>query len=437
MKLLDEAVLVDPITHVNFFNGRLLTAEDLRTERRALARKARRLGRAVGGGVVEGLWVEPVAAGGTAVRISAGLAISPEGDVIELPSAVDLTLAKREERRPNGAADFLPCDRTRTGDVLMARGVYLLVASPTETLSADRAPQAGLGHDGRAYGCEARYVYQSVAFRLVRVELVDGTFPDLSSELLAVIAAGESDSTEARAMRRNLLAHFFLGTLSRRVLASKLFTRDLEGSPLRTQGPIDALRARGVLTACEVPLALVSWLGPGLDFVDVWAVRRGLGRGPTSADWPVPGDERGRRDREAAFLQFQRHVAELAQTTGDLASLRARECLRFVPSVSFLPLSARAEPDEVVPFFDGVTTRAPTFADSAVLDELHHQSLDVEPFDLQSEEFLWLYVPWQLAQAEDAGRAVTPVLVVASPHLAERGLARFDLARWDYSNYAG
>ncbi len=436
MKVLDETVLVDPVTHVNFFNGRLLTAEDLRTERKALARRDRQLTRGVGTGVVEGLWVESLGASTPHVRISPGLALTPRGDVLELPATLELTLGRRDETTVVRGPDFEACDRAATGEILSARGVYLLVVAPVEALSTDRAPRAGLGTDGRAYGCEARYVYHGLVFRLVKVELVEGSFPELTAEVLTTLRAGEGATGAPASLRRNLLAHFFLGTLSRRLLAGQLFTRDLGGSPLRSYGPIDELRRRGVLADCDIPLAVVSWLGTRVDFIDGWAARRSVGRPAPSRDWPVPGDDRGRREREAAFLQFQRQLADLATASGGLGGLRMRDHFRYLPSVSYLPIEAEASPGTVVPFLDGTTYRAPTFADSAVLDELQRDSTDFEPIDLGAGEMVWLYVPWQLAQAADQDRVVSPVLVVAGPHLAERGVARFDVARWDYSNYA-
>jgi hypothetical protein len=60
--LFDRPILQGGIHQVNFFNGRLLTATDLRDEQAANRQQHRQLGQAAGSGVVYGLEVSMVAA---------------------------------------------------------------------------------------------------------------------------------------------------------------------------------------------------------------------------------------------------------------------------------------------------------------------------------------------------------------------------------------
>lgn len=439
MKKLDEAVLVEPITSVNFFNGRVLSAEDLRAERKATRRRVARLGRAAGSGVVDGLLVRrPSGATGPVVQVSAGLAIDGAGEPLELAKEVDLTLSVREEPTPAPRGpDFDGCDPT-SPDLLMARGAYLLLICPTEQLSVDRAPRAGLGLDGRAFGCEARHVLEGVRFRLVKLELVAGMVPELTAALISTLVAGEgpSASAEARSLRRNLLAHLFFGTLARRDALGAPFRRDTEGSPFQRYGLLDELKKRKLIGAREVPLALLGWRGASFDFIDNWAVRRGLTPPARSPDWPTPGDHRGVVEREAAFHQFQRHLADLTASGHPPTSVEARRFFRFLPAVGYLPLAARTDQEEAIPFFQGLTVRRPTFADQRLLDGLYREGLEREAIDLEAGELIWLYVPWQVAKARSEGSTTEPVLVFAGPHTTEQGVARFDVARWDWASYA-
>src|SRR4051794_30483213 len=111
---LESALLEDGIDTVNFFNGRVLTAEDLRDEQRADTTHHRRLGRAIGPGVVTGL---EVAAGAdrSSVTVTPGLALNARGDALELvaPGAeVALVVAADEgdDTGTCGASPFAPCE---------------------------------------------------------------------------------------------------------------------------------------------------------------------------------------------------------------------------------------------------------------------------------------------------------------------------------------
>jgi hypothetical protein len=107
---LGEPILDGGIRSVNFCNGRVLTAENLKAEQ--VAQRAHRLllGRALGPGVVSGLDVR-IAADGVAL-VSPGLAVSPSGEVLRLPLAVELVVVS--DRQPGstggggGFGDYKP-----------------------------------------------------------------------------------------------------------------------------------------------------------------------------------------------------------------------------------------------------------------------------------------------------------------------------------------
>src|SRR4051812_48858375 len=90
--LLDAPLIPDNgLRHVNFFNGRLLTAGDLRSEQMAQRQAAHQLGRTLGVGVVEGLELQVLTDGSDGrapvVSVAGGMAINALGQAIELPVA--------------------------------------------------------------------------------------------------------------------------------------------------------------------------------------------------------------------------------------------------------------------------------------------------------------------------------------------------------------
>ena len=124
------------IRSVNFFNGRLLSGEDLTQEKEANREGQRRLGRALGDGIVFGLEVSETAGVSTrqapVVSVEAGLAVNRQGHTLELKNRVDVALVRPTS--PGTAAPvatiFKDCQPLQPGGYVTGTGVYLLVLSP-------------------------------------------------------------------------------------------------------------------------------------------------------------------------------------------------------------------------------------------------------------------------------------------------------------------
>lgn len=436
-KNLLEPVLTNGIRSVNFFNGRLLTAEDLRAERAAGIRHRRLLGRATGEGIVDGLWVTIAVGGGRPVlRVERGSAVNRAGQVLDLPLDVEVALLKQNECPPAVRDGFAVCTPPPEGTTLLGRGVYLLVMEPSESLT-ERAPRSGLAADGRANGCDAGFVLESVRFRLVRFD--PSTLPELTDDVRDALATTESATDVASvSLRRNLLAHLFFGTLARREAGVTPFRRTPAGSSsYRSYGALDHLRTLGLLCDCDVPLAMVSWLGAEIDFVDPWAARRRVVAPPRTGDWPHLGDDRAAAEREASFLQFEHHLRWLSQLPGGLSSIEVVDAFRFLPAAGVVAEQRSGNPGVVIDtFFGELPHRPPAMLDAAWIDALIEMGTRYEPIDVSEREMVWLYQPWQTRQRIDGGATIEGVVVFASPHLPEVGHARFDVARWDYANHA-
>ena len=81
-RALDEPVVDDGIRWLNFFNGRALSAEDLRTDHEAIQRSRAQLGRGLGPGLVNGFKVVQANASTVArpvLSVSSGLAFNHDG----------------------------------------------------------------------------------------------------------------------------------------------------------------------------------------------------------------------------------------------------------------------------------------------------------------------------------------------------------------------
>lgn len=374
-------VLDDGIRLTNFFNGRLLSAEDLRAEQAANRAQHAQLGRGLGAGVVQGLMVrrlDPPQPGVPRVRVSAGLAVDRLGQALELPQETEVRLVPAPEADlPRDAGAFGDCRRTPTDLVVSGTGVHLLLLTPASGFQGS-APASGLGTQRLPGGpCGSRWAVEGVSFRLLRLtRLVDFDHGALHAEALL----GATDPA-GRSRLRSLLAHGCLGSAA---LLDRLAAPRIPNPPGWSEEPLgvlDALRAGGRLGACEVPLALLLLGDAGLQLLDNWAARRPLLPVPGGADpdWPLATGARVAALNVAAFLQFQDQLADLlAAAPGPQKTLQADTRFAFLPAAGLLPerldwrrfLGPYGPPEE-------------TQADEALLPGILRTAFDTAPFAVE------------------------------------------------------
>src|SRR6267378_4043578 len=241
------------IRTVNFFNGRLLTSKDLSREQTARHEADARLGLAIGDGVAFGLEVsrdgqsdQPQA---PVVRVRAGLAVNRKGQTLRLTDDTSVALSRRFDAASSRCI-FAACDPITGSEYVAGAGIYVLTIAPAE-LAEGRAATNGL--DQTNVRCNTDAVVEAVQFRLLAIDPL--RYADLDNVSMQF---------------RNRLAYRCFGIEARQQSVV---------NPWRVDPPqyglVDELRNVG-LNDCEVPLALVYWTGAGLQFVDMWAVRRGL-----------------------------------------------------------------------------------------------------------------------------------------------------------------
>jgi hypothetical protein len=441
-----EPILDGGIQNPYYFEGRLLTAEALRADQTAHRARQRRLGQAVGAGVVEGLWVSVEAPGGgdapPVLSVAAGLAIDGQGDTLEIATCEAIALTRAPQAAGSTPCLFRDCLPPSVGIEATGEGFYVLVLSPVSGYR-ERAPMSGLGEPKAGAGCGSRWVVEGVQLRLEPLDplaasaVSAATRQLLQTELLG--ATGEAGLSRLR----NVLAHLCFGTEQLPGFAADPFARVVAPGGTATRpalaayGVLDDLAAAGRLSDCDVPLALLDWRLDGLAWLDNWAVRRRPATPATADPWPTLSGGRRRAEAEAALFQFQDQLAGLLRDSPNPGAIRAGDHFRWLPAAGLLPQHTAAAAGFDPGFFDPLPHRDPIeYLNGEQLGAALALSLAYEPIDLAEPELVWLYLPWRQVAARAAGATPRSYLLFASGHLPPFAVARFDVARWDFSNFA-
>lgn len=417
----DEPIANDVRT-VNFFNGRLLAAEDLRREQDANLRLRDRLGLAVGDGVVRGLEVSVPSGGNPAdpvVAVSAGVAVNRRGRALELQRDTRVTLARRADpgtavrtSMPCDNGDFASCSGLGPGAPLTVSGVYLLTIAPAWS-AVGRARVSGLGNETAA--CNTDASADGVEFRAINLNLDPALLADVQH-------------------LRNRLAHLLFGTADPRRNRLEL---DPFGSSAAGYGLLDDLR-RTELRDSEVPLGCVFWTpGPGIRFIDLWSARRRVTHRSPSA-WPEATGDRRPAEGEAVFLQFQDHLDQLRGQVAPETTV-ATDHFRYLPPAGLLPLASGGKRGyDFRTFFGTQPVRGPAVLEAVHVSELFRQSYAFPPIELARAETIWLYEVRDNLLPPTTPTAAAPqaYLIFTSGHIPYRADARYELAYWNYANYA-
>jgi hypothetical protein len=454
-------VLSGGILNTNFFNGRILAAEDLITFQVANAQQHRQLGRAIGDGVAWGLNISLVDKKNIAqpvLHITQGLALNRKGEAVSLPVDVDLALVKAADVVSANAGLFAECTPPQ-GLIPTNLDCYLLTASPASGFQGS-TPATYPSDSGFASICASRNSIEGVKFSMLPLGVSNASASDtttlqgqavqLYSQLKPMFAnlVGFTDAAAAAAAQaqiapllskfRNVVAHLCFGTDTLATFPVNPFPPSNGESPFAKYGALDLLRSQGILTDCAVPLALVYWTAAGIQFVDLWSVRRPLFPAPASEAWPVFASHRRLVDGLAIFLQFQAQVAELPSTlaTVPLNSISVANYFRYLPAAGFLPVGQpQLAGVSAESFFSGIVHRKAEFIDDSLVSPLIAESANYIPCDLLNGEMIWLYKVWQSEKAIAEGAPSQAFVVFANPHMPDLTTPHFDVARWEYSNY--
>jgi hypothetical protein len=417
-KHLTEAILDGGIRSINFFNGRLLSGEDMSQEHAAHSAGRRRLGQAIGTGIAFGLEVSETLGRSTTaapvVTVTAGLAINRRGETLVLPATVDVSLVHPvPPSPPTPASTFHACDALPAGDYSAGTGVYLLTIAPASG-SEGRAPVSGLSNTTAS--CNTRYTVEGVQFRRINLEV------------------SQDDLNDSNRLH-NRIAYRCFGVTDR-----QSFLRNPFGPPFPRDGLLDDLRPNR-LTDRDVPLAVLHWTTTdGIKFVDLWSVRRRLTCPATTTRWSPFVDDWRVREGEAMFLQFQDAIETWRDPGALPEAVVATQYFSYLPAVGILPLAGikSSRGFNHRKFFENLTYQRPVYVEGHKVTLLLRDSFAAPPIDLSNKELIWLYMVRENIQGIDNSSTSIPqaFLIFASGQLPYRGDAHYDLAYFDYANYA-
>ncbi|MBZ5524723.1 MAG: hypothetical protein LAP21_20990 [Acidobacteriia bacterium] len=464
MSLVDilEPVLSGGIRNTNFFNGRLLAAEDLTDFQTANALQHRQLARALGEGVAGGLEVSIAgnpSAGQTVLHITQGLAFNRNGQAVALPADVDLALAPAAAAPAADAGLFAECQPPRAA-ILINPGLYVLTIMPHSGLSTESVPKTDIFTEGVAASCGSRWLVEGARFRTEPLDFginpapasLAGQAAQLGEALkpllgkLPTATGPAADSLKAQmaplmSRLRNCAAHLCFGTEKLAGLPADPFGRSQGASLFAEYGAIDQLRDKAKLADCEVPLAILYWTPIGVQFVDMWSVRRPVFPEPVSSAWAPFAGNRRMVEGLAMFLQFQCQVSGLMKNLSSsvLSSVKATDYFRYLPAAGLLPLGnvTQAAGFSYLQLFNDRTYRNPVFIEGAKLQYLFLRSATYPAIDLKKQEMLWLYRVRENQQPVDvnARDSRQVFMVFANGQMPFQGEARYDLNYWEYANY--
>lgn len=404
-----QAVVEDGVRITNFFNGRLLTAEDLRREQDAARDRHRGLAGAVGEGVVQGLEVELVKRDLPAptVRITAGIGFNRDGDPVALPRDVELRLLPAQAEADQKQGLFALCDRPSVISEITNPGFYVLAARPAAAQSRDQVPTVDLSQEGLGSRCGARYTELGASFSLVPLPLPAGNAgAPLAQQLTQILSTVGGlvekfrqndrsvtlDLEKALSRLRNGMAYWVAGHDVSPGRVVSLAAPAPVGATL-PDAPLEALRGAGALAGCDLPLALLYVTRRQLEWVDMWTVRRT----PVPRVEPDPLSLAGElppADAVAAFMQFREHAAAFLATTPPLApaQVRAEDWFLFLPPAGVLPLqSGGMSGFAPAQFFPAQRVNGPESLAATRIPALLRGALEHPPVALASSERVWLY----------------------------------------------
>ena len=408
---LSEAISSGGIRSINFFNGRLLTAEDMTQEQGTRRDADARLGKALGAGVAFGLEVTQSATDATSpvITVQAGLAINSRGQALSLADATDISLVRPPtDFSPATGSVFTDCQPPQAGAYLVDEGVYLLVMSPASSTEG-RAPVNGLGNC--ASGCNAKYNVEGVQFRLVPLE--------------------PGAPLDAPALLRNRVSYECYGYPA----DTFLLTNDpYSASPTRN-GLLDNMLQNQIgISPCDVPLATLFWTLAGIQYIDMWSVRRRLTEPDSTRGWPLLFGARRESEVHAMIQQFQDQVDDAYTLESDLTGVKVGDRFNYLPPVGILPVKAFDSPKgfDAATFFGALAPHSIATMDGAALRALFAEALSHEPIDVGSNPKVQLYFTFENLLAIQAGVSTQLALIFASKYMTRRETARFS-----YASFAG
>lgn len=292
------------LTRLNYFDGKFLRAEALRTEQEYFRRLAALGARAGGPGVVYGF---DVSASGERLMIGGGLAFAGNGNVLYSPDSFDVglqelvdatrraTVAQASTAAGSSAFELCLDDTTdTTATPSPGRELYVISIAHAQDACGEDEVFGKLCDDGCATSADREYLVEGVIVRATpwqpRTPLASSKAVVLSerhlrSQLASAAFADERSTVPSQISRAGLLRGFWC-------------------------------TGAAATTGWELPIAIVGRLASGL-FVDEWIVRRELIETPPRGFWAWAMSMRPWASYLAQILQFQCQLPSVLDGGGD------------------------------------------------------------------------------------------------------------------------
>jgi hypothetical protein len=292
------------LRRLNWFDGKLLRADDLRVEQDYARGLVRRANRAGGRGVVDGMTVT-LGAGGE-LHVGPGMAIDPGGRSLLLPVDVALDIAELIAKTAGGPpaaapaagyadghAGFAECVQPRGGGQAPVGGArwYVVSVGWAEGLCGNEEVYGRLCEDACTTSTDRPWRMDGLVFRARPIA------PRTALATATAVALAERHE--------------------RSLVASALFADELDdaGSLIFGAGLRSDVWCSGAAAATsrfdEVPLALVGRAGDTTTFLDMWTARRERMETPPRSYWAGRMAMRPWNVFLAQVLQFQCQLADV------------------------------------------------------------------------------------------------------------------------------
>lgn len=336
-------ILETDIQTPHYFNGRVLTAADLKAGQDATNTRQVWFGKSSGSGIIDGLQVTSIESD-TQLHIAPGFGMNRQGQVIHFKDEISLPplppppFAKSGSTANAGQFTSVKPQSIQPGSDPSA-GVYLLTIIPTSKGykgTATTQLQAGntaVSSSHNLPGTTNQWEVERIRTKIIRLASDDLSELYNTNDLRGIQVNDKN--------RRNLVAHWCYGTLNLQNLGNDPFSFQQQ------YGDVDPLSSLADLGEDDIPLATFHWNGTNLTFVDMWSVRRRIiPPDALTGSWQAMISNKRIAMNQARFLQFQDHLADIIQQSKQpgphsppLGEATLTDYFTFLPPVGFLQVT--------------------------------------------------------------------------------------------------
>jgi hypothetical protein len=293
-----------PLKRLNYFDGKLLRADDFKVEQNYLRELVALSNQGLGPGVVYGY--DTTLGKGDTVQIGPGLAIDPSGKVLLMQSSAThgiqalieasrrtVETAPDASGKTSGFGDCVEIAAPPPGGTVVAPAgnLYVIAICAAEALCGTQDVYGKLCEEACVTSTDRPYRLDGVVVRAIPLQLVT-PFP--VSKAVAI---------DANLYLRSKVAHSWYRDEERK--HPHAISRD------GLLSHVWCLGAGYNTSCCEVPLAVVARAGSTTVFLDAWIIRRERMEAPSRRYWQWKMMMRPWDVYLAQVLQFQCHLADM------------------------------------------------------------------------------------------------------------------------------